>query len=330
MSERHFKYDVGLSFAGEQRWYVGQVAFDLKSRDIGVFYYDYEQERLWGKNLYANLSDIYQNKCRFCVIFVSKEYANKDWPNLELQSAQARALKEKQEYILPARFDVTEVPGLLDTVHYIDLRETSPSKLGDIIALKLGKGARHDYLPPKLDRLFEWFDIEDDHEAQDHVSARAFSFFQALGRMTPDETNAVINLLRLGCSTEFPDNVHVNADLLRRLTGKSVACLKQLLGGVKSLGFECSFSKSVEDETRLSGATLGDVYKFRLNWFDLSVREESPALEEEFPALRVAREMINLATENYCPCCQEHGTEVLERLDFSQLGSVLASKASKA
>ena len=126
--ERHFEYDVGLSFAGEQRWYVRQVAYDLKARDIRVFYYDYEQERLWGKNLYPHLSDIYQHKCRFCVIFVSKEYATKDWPNLELRSAQARALKEKQEYILPARFDDTEVPGLLDTVHYIDLSETSPFK----------------------------------------------------------------------------------------------------------------------------------------------------------------------------------------------------------
>ena len=192
----------------------------------------------------------------------------------------------------------------------------------------MGKGDRHNYLPPNLDRLFEWLDIEDDQEAQDHVSARAFSFFQVLSQMTPDETNAVINLLRSGCDTAFPDNIHVNADLLQRLTGKSVACLRQLLGGVKSLGFECSFSKSLDDETSLPGTPLGNAYIFRLKWFDLSVREDSPALEEDLPSLLVAAAMIDLATENYCECCQEHGTEVLERLDFSQLGSVLASKAS--
>ena len=330
MSERHFEYDVGLSFAGEQRWYVGQVAYDLKSRDIRVFFDDDEQESLWGKDLNEHLSEVFQHKCRYCVVFVSKEYGNKMWPNTERRSAQARALKENQEYILPARFDDTEVPGLLNTVHYIDLRETSPSKLGDIIALKLGKGARHDYLPPKLDRLFEWFDIEDDHEAQDHVSARAFSFFQALRRMTPDETNAVINLIRFGCGTEFPDNIHMNADFLRRLTGQPVTRLKQVLGGVEALGFECSLSKSTEEETDLPGTKLGDAYVFRLRWLDLMVGEVSPALEEDLPSLLVASAMIELATEHYCPDCQEHGTEILERLDFSQLGSVLASKAAKA
>ena len=328
MSERHFEYDVGLSFAGEQRWYVRQVADDLKSREIRIFFDENERVSLWGKDLNDHLTEIFQHKCRYCVVFVSKEYVDKMWTNAERRSALARALKEKQEYILPARFDDTVIPGLLYTVHYIDLRETPPSELSDIIARKLGKGDRRNYLPPKLDRLFEWLDIEDDQEAQDHVSARAFSFFQALGRMTPDETNAVINLLKSGCSTEFPDNFHIKADLLSRLTGQPVTRLKQLLGGIKALGFECSFSESAEDETRLVGVALGDAYVFRLNWFDLSVREESPALEEDLPSLLVASEMIELATENYCPCCQEHGMEILERLDFSQLGSVLASKAS--
>ena len=325
MSERHFEYDVGLSFAGEQRAYVREVANDLISRDILVFFDEYKRESLWGKNLYDHLSEIYQHRFRYCVIFVSKEYANKVWTNAERRSAQARALRENHEYILPARFDDTEIPGLLDTVHYIDVREMPPSDLSDLIAGKLGKRFRHDYLPESLDRLFEWFDIKDDQEAQDHVRDRAFSFFQVLRQMTPDECNAVISLIRFGCPTELPESIHINADRLRRYTGISVPRLQQLLGGVKSLGFECTLSKSVEDEPSLPGAPLGDAHIFRLHWFDLSVRQDSPALEEDFPSLSVAAAMIHLATENYCPSCQEHGTAVLERLDFSQLGIVLAS-----
>ena len=125
MNETDFEYDVALSFAGEQREYVEEVAKDLKSRGILVFYDDYERGALWGKDLYAHLSDVYYRMCRYCIIFVSAEYAAKVWPNLERRSAQSRALKEKQEYILPARFDGTEIPGLLDTVGYIDLNWTS-------------------------------------------------------------------------------------------------------------------------------------------------------------------------------------------------------------
>ena len=318
MSERHFEYDVGLSFAGEQRKYVGQVANELKSRGIRVFFDDYEQETLWGKDLYAHLSEIYQHMCRFCVVFVSKEYAAKVWPTIERQSAQARAIEENQEYILPARFDDTRIPGLLDTVHYIDLRQTSSSNLSELIARKLGKDVRRNYLPPTLDRLFERLGIEDDHEAQAHVNSQAWSFFQVLRRMNSDERDAVVSLIRFGCPSDLPGNLHINTDLLRRYTGKSVARLKRLLGGVRSLGFECSIRKGTEGEAGVSGTTLGDYYLFYLRWFDLSG-------EEQFPALLVANEMIWGATEHYC---EEHGTEFLERLDFSQLSSATASKES--
>jgi hypothetical protein len=56
---------------------------------------------------------------------------------LERESAQARALKQKQEYILPVRSDDTPVPGLNSTVGYIDLRSTPVPRLVDIIIEKL-------------------------------------------------------------------------------------------------------------------------------------------------------------------------------------------------
>ena len=137
MSENDFEYDVCLSFAGEQRDYVEQVARELTSRGVRVFFDDYEKAELWGKDLHSHLDDIYQHLCRYCILFASKEYADKVWTSHERRSAQARALKEKQEYILPARFHDTPIPGLPDTVHYIDLRRTSPSELADLGLRKL-------------------------------------------------------------------------------------------------------------------------------------------------------------------------------------------------
>ncbi len=78
-------------------------------------------------------------------MFVSKEYASKVWTTAERRSALARALEEKKEYILPARFDNTEIPGLRPTIGYIDLREKSPEQLVQLILQKLGRigdGAR--------------------------------------------------------------------------------------------------------------------------------------------------------------------------------------------
>ena len=315
MTERYFEYDVGLSFAGEQREYVEQVAKDLNARGIRVFYDDYEKGTLWGKDLYAHLSEIYEHMCMYCVIFVSEEYAGKVWPNHERQSAQARAIAEKQEYILPARFDQSRIPGLLDTVGYIDLNETSPSQLCDLISEKLGKQERNNYFPPTLDRLYQRLGIVGDDKAQAEAYFHALSFFQALRRMTDDEREAVIKLLRYGCPEGLPDNIHIDADLLRRHTRKSISNLKRLLGEVRSLGFECSLHEDTKKHHSMPGETLGDAYLFYLTWYDLRVGNERLRSRNagQIPEFLVAHEMIVCATEHYC---EEHGIDFLNRLDF--------------
>lgn len=60
------------------------------------------------------------------------------WTNLERESAQARAFSEKNnEYILPARFDETEIPGLLPTIGYVNLAGTTPDELANLAIAKI-------------------------------------------------------------------------------------------------------------------------------------------------------------------------------------------------
>jgi len=134
----HFTYEVVLSFAGEDRGYVENVANYLKSHHIEVFYDRYEESTLWGKDLAEHLDKVYRGSARYCVMFVSEHYAKKVWTNHERRSALARAIEEKEEYILPARFDMTELPGLRHTVGYVDLTSKSPDELGNLIIQKLG------------------------------------------------------------------------------------------------------------------------------------------------------------------------------------------------
>lgn len=133
------KYDVALSFAGEDRKYVEEVATLLKATGVDVFYDLFEQVDLWGKNLVDHLADIYQNKSRYVVMFISEYYVKKAWTRHERQHAQARALVENEDFILPARFDDTKVPGLPETIGHVDLRKMGPKQLAELILTKLGK-----------------------------------------------------------------------------------------------------------------------------------------------------------------------------------------------
>jgi hypothetical protein len=76
-SERQFQYDVCLSFAGEDRPYVEQVAEYLRNSGIRVFYDRYEKSQLWGKNLYTHLDEVYRRLARYCIVFISQHYAKK-------------------------------------------------------------------------------------------------------------------------------------------------------------------------------------------------------------------------------------------------------------
>ena len=121
---KHHRYDVALSFAGEQRAYARHLATLLGVARVRVFYDEDEKRVLWGKNLVEYLHEIYCNEARFCVVFVSEAYAKKRWTTHERRAAQARVLREvTEEYLLPIKVDDTELPGLPDTVAYVSIND---------------------------------------------------------------------------------------------------------------------------------------------------------------------------------------------------------------
>jgi len=134
-----YEYDIALSFAGEDREYVAKVADFLQKNNVTVFYDEYREADLWGADLYTYLDEIYRKKSKFCLMFISRYYREKLWSNHERQSAQARAFKDNEVYILPAIFDDTEIPGMLPTKGYIDLRKKSLEEFEYLIIEKLKK-----------------------------------------------------------------------------------------------------------------------------------------------------------------------------------------------
>jgi hypothetical protein len=302
-----YAYDVCLSFAGEDRDYVEKVAEQLRSRGVRVFYDKYERVELWGKDLYAHLDDVYRRAARYCVLFISQAYASKLWTNHERRSAQARALAENKEYLLPARFDETEVPGLPPTMGYVDLRANSPSTLAEMIAQKLGPRPRVNFLPPKLDKLYVRLGARKKAD-KEIVDGQAHSFLEALRRMSDDERLVLMTVLLHGCPIELPGNTHVAIDLVRRCTGFPIGRIRRLLGGLRSLGIYCQVREGGREEDGHLGSSPQIVLELHI----------LKAADYGGPATHVAYEMVHVVAESYC---EEHGMPALLQADFSQLSS---------
>ena len=154
------RWDVALSFAGAQREYVEQVAAALKARGVRYFYDADEQVELWGRHLAEELHAVYAGQAALVVMFISAEYAAGDWTRVERRAALAWAVRERREYVLPARFDDTVLPGLLDDVVAVDLRRHAPERFADLVAAKLATlavaspgGPRVPAGPPPAGRL---------------------------------------------------------------------------------------------------------------------------------------------------------------------------------
>ncbi|WP_074906655.1 toll/interleukin-1 receptor domain-containing protein [Nitrosomonas communis] len=113
------------------------MASSLVTKGANVFYDEYEQANLWGKDLYAHLTKIYRDESKYCLMLLSESYAKKQWTSHERKAAQARAFTENREYILPLRLDDTKIDGILDTTGYIDYRKVHLEKVIDLIVKKI-------------------------------------------------------------------------------------------------------------------------------------------------------------------------------------------------
>lgn len=139
---KKFEYDVIFSLAGERKDYVEEVANYIKEKGIKVWYYGFKEAEIemWGKNQVDIFDKLFSKSAKYCVVFISREYTEKIWPNLERQFIQSRWLKDPN-YLLPARFDDALVIGIPETINYISLKDKSPEKFGDIIVRKIKEGS---------------------------------------------------------------------------------------------------------------------------------------------------------------------------------------------
>lgn len=148
-----YKYEVAISFAGENRPFAEVVAKGLRNAEVEVFYDSFYTADLWGKDLSAELRSVYHDSSRFCIIIISQHYVEKMWTIFERQQAIGRLIKEKgKEYVLPVRLDgfTGEVPGLSDTISYLSVKSSQPQLVINIFLEKIGRKPAHKGPTPQM------------------------------------------------------------------------------------------------------------------------------------------------------------------------------------
>jgi len=145
------EFDVAISFAGSERDYARAIASIAQRNGVKVFLDELYEADLWGTNLVESLSDIYENKARFYLIIVSKNYCERIYTNVERRAALDRAIRDKGEYILPIVIDDSWINGLPKATAYLDLRRKSVITISETLIRKvLGKSPRKIRLPKDI------------------------------------------------------------------------------------------------------------------------------------------------------------------------------------
>lgn len=136
------KYDLVVSFAGEDRAYVKQFVDRCKEHGYAVFYDEDETDALWGEELTEFFADVYERQSRFAVMFISEHYARKAWTIHERRSILQRALEQAPSgtgpYLLPVRIDDTKLPGVRNSIGYMDSRSRPLDEIVGAVRKKLG------------------------------------------------------------------------------------------------------------------------------------------------------------------------------------------------
>jgi hypothetical protein len=128
-------FEVGLSFPGEVRPLVDEVAGHLE-RLIGPDAYFYDNNyvsQLARPALDVLLQDIYRNRSKLVVVFLSADYQRKNWCGIELRAIRDIIAERDHNRIMFVRTDDGAVEGVFATDGYVDARQHSAEALARFI-----------------------------------------------------------------------------------------------------------------------------------------------------------------------------------------------------
>ena len=134
------QFDVALSFPGEARDFVEQVAQHLE-RLIGPDRYFYDRNytaQLARPSLDTFLQAVYRDRSRMVVVFSGGNYQLKDWCGIEFRAVREIINARQHERIMFVRMDDGEVEGIFGHDGYVDARQHTPAEVATFIEERIG------------------------------------------------------------------------------------------------------------------------------------------------------------------------------------------------
>lgn len=135
----NINFKVAVSFPGEKRRYVSRVV-DVLRKELepdSVFYdFDY-QAQIARPNADLLLQHIYQKQSDLIVIFLSKEYSQKDWCGLEWRVIRDLIKTKKDEKIMFVKLDNAKIDGTFSIDGYIDGTKYNTKEVANYILERL-------------------------------------------------------------------------------------------------------------------------------------------------------------------------------------------------
>lgn len=135
--DEDYTFDFAISFAGPQRPIAEKLASLLSDYGAIVFYDSTYKASLLGRRLDREFEWLFGPGTSFFVPLISRDYVERNWPQLEWSVALGEAPHRRYEFILPLRVDDSRLLGLHPTVAYLDLREHTVEQAALILMEKL-------------------------------------------------------------------------------------------------------------------------------------------------------------------------------------------------
>lgn len=105
------------------------------------------------------------------------------------------------------------------------------------------------------------------------------------------EREIVGTMLLHGCPADFPENIHMDIDMLSRIIGAPKAKIIEVVKNMGSLGFVCRIKSQKHDKDAI---TFQDI--LYLEWNSLAIYVERSLIE-------VADIMVQVISGDMCPHC---------------------------
>jgi hypothetical protein len=133
------RFSVALSFSGERRYFVEEVAKHLAVKiDRSRLLYDKFHEAEFARvNLDAYLQNLYRNEADLIAVFICSGYERKQWCGLEWRALRDIIKQRADSAIMLFRFDETEIPGLFSIDGYIQVASRTPEDIANRILERL-------------------------------------------------------------------------------------------------------------------------------------------------------------------------------------------------